>query len=457
MFLKLSKWFSYLSLLSVVIVMASIFFPFIGGKYAFFRIFTELSLACFLLWWAFQARPKDLKGVRALLTQPLPLAVTAFVTIFLLAALFAPDPAAAFWSNYERGDGAFQILHYYVLFLMALLTFRSEKDWRGAFWVSTISAGLMILYGLASAIPIGGFISAYGNYEHLGFFKKLFAIRFQGSLGNPEYVAPYLMFSVTYVAYLWLSLRRRLSKWTHAGYLAVIASFVLFFILSNTRGAFIGAFAGLVAFVLYVGFSKPALRKTLLWVVLGLLVVGSVLFSFRKSAFVQHLPGNRIFAISLSERTVQTRFWTWGSAWEGFKERPLLGWGPENFTTVFDKHFDPRHYLIGAGSETWFDRAHSVIFDYLAETGILGLLGYLSMFVMMYYHFFKSLRAKKEELSVWAKAFLVAMPIAYIVQGLALFDVLPMYINLFLFAAFITFKFPTSQVAFHETESSPRR
>jgi O-antigen ligase len=137
----------------------------------------------------------------------------------------------------------------------------------------------------------------------------------------------------------------------------------------------------------------------------------------------------------------------WGEAWKGFLERPVLGWGPENFTTVFDKFFNPNFYAPGQNNETWFDRAHSVYFDYLSETGILGLLAYLGMFAVFAYEFFSLKRRAKHEGSghhnanILVRGLMLAMPVAYLVQGVAIFDVLPMYLCLFLFLAFSSYYF----------------
>jgi O-antigen ligase len=172
------------------------------------------------------------------------------------------------------------------------------------------------------------------------------------------------------------------------------------------------------------------------------------LWYFRDTPTVQAIPGSRFLTISVTEQSFQTRFWTWNSAWEGFKERPILGWGPENFSAVFDRHFDIRHYTPGKSSETWFDRAHSVIFDYLTETGILGLLAYIAMFVVFYLQFF---RATSKKLLTNEKTGFHISPVSlglfgtiligYLVQGLVLFDVLPIYMNLFLVLAFAVYLF----------------
>ena len=55
-FERIAKWYLYVAVFAAVVVMDSIFFPFIGGKDWFFRFAVELSLIAALLWWAFEAR-----------------------------------------------------------------------------------------------------------------------------------------------------------------------------------------------------------------------------------------------------------------------------------------------------------------------------------------------------------------------------------------------------------------
>jgi O-antigen ligase len=88
----------------------------------------------------------------------------------------------------------------------------------------------------------------------------------------------------------------------------------------------------------------------------------------------------------------------------------------------------------------WFDRAHNIYFDYLAETGAFGFLSFLVIFFVFFRQFFKSSKTDSGTgLSVellLAKALLLSVPVAYLVQGLALFDTLPVYLNLFFFLSF---------------------
>jgi O-antigen ligase len=451
-FERIAKWYLYVSVFSVIVVMNSIFFPFIGGKDFVFRFVIELALASMVLWWAFEAKHGDAKKrLTVLYKKPLVIAVTVFTAIFELASLFAYDMHAAFWSNYERGEGGFQMLHYYIFFILLALIFTEEKDWKNIFKFSLVSSVLMILYGIAGDYSITGFIGPYaGGTSPANWWHKLIDGRFEGSLGNPAYVDPYLIFSMFYTGYLWVSskIAGKLTALKSWGYGLLIAIFFIFFILGQTRGAFLGLGAGLFAMVIYLILSSKGNSRKWGAVGLGILIIlGIGLYAVRNNSYVQNLPGGRLLQLNLSDASAQTRLWVWGSAWKGFLARPVLGWGPENFAPVFDKFFNPKFFTPGTSSETWFDRAHSVFFDYLSETGILGLLSYLAIFFVFYWEFIKS--AHKNAISQLQKALTFAIPVAYLVQGVVIFDVFPMYLSLFLFLGFATYYFSAHKV--HKT------
>lgn len=513
--LSVSKWLLYAALFCVVLVMPATFFPFIGIKYYFFRTVVQLSLALLVVYWGFYDKQNKIwERLKKVSKRPLFIAVSIFVLVGLLASIFAFDPFSAFWSNFERGEGSFQLVHYYIFFVLASLLFENSKDWKNAFIASLIAAGLMILYGVFAQLGWNSsFISPYRGTIPDNAWDKLTFARFQGSLGNPSYVAPYLMFSIFYVLYLWFQKKitsksllsgsltfigvtlisvyllvssiSRLSGgeglpllWSLPGIAVLIGAaayvfkkkqflaafiglivwiFGFFLILSQTRGAVLGIAISIFVLLVYLAiFSTGQAKKWLIGLLAAAIIGGGFLIAFRNNPTVQSLPGGRVLELfdkGLSTDSAQTRFWTWGSAWRGFQERPVLGWGQENFSIVFDRHFDPRHYVPGKNSETWFDRAHSVFFDYLAETGILGLLSYIAMFVVFYWEVVKNWNkkfelydehqqsAEKHHSHIILRGLMIVLPIAYLIQALALFDVLPIYINLFLFLAFSSYIF----------------
>ena len=115
----------------------------------------------------------------------------------------------------------------------------------------------------------------------------------------------------------------------------------------------------------------------------------------------------RFARISLTETTTESRLTIWKMSWQGFKEKPVFGWGQENFNLVFNKYYEPILYK----QEPWFDRAHNVFFDRLTTNGIFGLLSYIGLLgVALYYLWAKR---RKTGLSVEDSAIFGSMFIAY--------------------------------------------
>lgn len=436
-------------MLTVVIVTTSTLFPFIVGKYVFFRIVVDLALIFFLLGLLFDDRRSlaVYQRLRVLYRNPLVVAVTAFVAVFLIAGFFGVDPHFSFWSNFERGEGGIQMLHFYVFFMLLLLLFREEKDWRELFWWAIGGGVLMGFYGILAGGGTQGFVGA--RFSDADF-------RFQGSIGNPAYVAICVLFTSFYGLYLLATeYKKRFASLGALVILGALAFFIVIFLLAATRGAFVGLVAAVVAGLAYLGFTNKKWRKKFSVAAVAVVLTVGILVAFQGSPIVKKIPGSRIFDISTTAKTFEDRATMWKIAWDGFLDRPVLGWGPENYLYIFDADFNPAYFKPAEGFGAWFDRAHSVIFDYLAETGILGFLAYASMFLMFLYLFWKSHsdQHKSAEISInqrqpvetpvspFVRALFLSIVTAYLVQGLVLFDVSVTYLNLFTVLAFATYKF----------------
>jgi len=404
-----------------IIVYSGTLFPFIVGKYVAFRALIELAVICALWVWAVYNKAFEW---RSLVRNPLFIAVSAFVFFFVVAGLFGYDSASSFWSNYERGEGGFQMLHLYAFFVLLLLFLRTHAQWRRLFIFSLIAGFFVALFGFLSVAGV-----VHGGVASL-------CERFAGSLGNPAYMGTYALFMMFYAGFLLVE------DWAKKGVRFLWGVFVVFFgailLLSQTRGALIGLGVALVAGLLYLLFNLKGFRSRIgVVIAIAVLVVGGILgVVFRRSIdllpFCNETGGNRILDISFAAETYQTRLALWQGAWQGFLQRPLLGWGPENFAPAIEQHFKP--VLSGA----WYDRAHNIFFDYLIMTGVLGFLAFVSIFAILFWRLLMK-RGGALVSNVWGRALLVAMPVGYLVQGLVLFDVLPIYINIFLFLAFIVF------------------
>lgn len=471
--ISLAKFFLCAAVFCVALVTPSVLFPFIVGKYVWFRVMVLLALAATLVALFFRDNFTAFQERWALVSRsPFFIAAAIFIGVFLLAGVFGIDPMFSFWSNFERGEGGFQYLMLFVFFSLLLFLFRERRDWDRIFFCFFVASLLVIFYGVGATLKYvdagwtmvqtaagpdmqlsgaGGpwfqtFKSFVGPSPWVAGSSSVLApgYRFQGSFGNAAYVAAYLLFAIFYGGYMLSSRYRGRMKSAGAIFVMVCtALFGVFFWLAATRGAFIGLLAALVVGGGYLGFQRVALRRWLFGGIAALLVLFSIGVMFRNSAVIQKIPGARIFDISFATQTFQDRTFIWTMAWRGFLERPLLGWGPEQFLTVFYKHFDERYFVPAKGFGAWFDRAHSVFFDALVGTGFLGFASYCSMFFIVFYFFIrkKDSRTPMAGESALSRAILLMIPVAYLVQGLILFDVLVISLNVFFMLAWFGYQF----------------
>ena len=393
-----------------------LFFPFITGKNFFFRIIVEILFA---LWAAAAIFDKKYRPG----ASPIFWAVLATVGVLALSTIFGENPYHSFWSNYERMEGLVTHLHLLAYFVMLISVFKNETNWR-RFFYSSIAVSFIITI-----------------YSYLQFFGKLeihqSSDRLDATLGNSTYLAIFLIFNIFLAAYYLLKPARqlaggeqRISARSLLAFVVVLEIPVVF--LTATRGAILGLIGGAVLFALIIAWlERSRWSKILASVIIGIiLVLLGLFFALRNTDFIRaNYVFTRFADISPQEQTVKSRFTIWGMAFEGFKEHPLLGWGPENFNLVFNKYYKPQLWP----QEPWFDRAHNVIFDWLSQAGILGLISYLSIFGAAFYALWKKQSDKL------AKAVFTALFAAYFFHNFFVFDNLTSYFMFFTVLGFIHF------------------
>ncbi|MEX0924389.1 MAG: O-antigen ligase family protein [Candidatus Paceibacterota bacterium] len=401
-----------------LIVANDLFFPYITGKNIMFRVLVSLALAGWLLLAAADPRYRPHRS-------PMLYALLLFVLVVGLADLFGISPAQSLWSNFERMEGFVTILHLLAFFVVASSVLTTERLWS---WFFHISIGISVIVGLHA---LGGD-----------------SVRASNLLGNSIYVAIYMLFHA-FLACLFL-----VRTWgKHIGYTisygAIIAFLILIMMLTDTRGTMLGLLVGFGVMALIVavlGRGYPALRKIALGVVaLGLITAigfASVLTInnaypdvAEENSFVQAVNDvpviGTLASINLTGvNSGTTRLYIWGIALQGLEERPVLGWGQENFGVVFDKNYDP----ILATREQWFDRAHNTFVDWLSAAGILGLLTYVSLYGVLLWLIW---RDPSENWPFLEKVVLTGMVVAYAVHNLFVFDSITSYILFFVVMAYV--------------------
>ncbi|HLD28554.1 MAG TPA: O-antigen ligase family protein, partial [Patescibacteria group bacterium] len=172
-----------------------------------------------------------------------------------------------------------------------------------------------------------------------------------------------------------------------------------------------------------------------------------LLWANKNSSFVaNNRILNRMTEVSLNTRTAQNRLIAWQSAYLGFKDRPILGWGYENYYQPFDKYFNPKIYRH-EGSVVWFDRAHNLIFDRLVAGGILGLGSYLAFLILPFCYLWRYYFKKAEHKNKYFLPVVFSLiALAYFIQNLFIFEALVIYVPLFMVLAFVGLYAPYYQV-----------
>lgn len=392
----------------------SLYFPFISGKAYVFRALVALALF-FWIWLLLKDQDSKIK-IQGIFKNILVIAIVAFFLAQVVASFFGVDPVYSLFSSIERADGALQYGFWALYFLMFLSVFREKQDWKLFFAVFTVVA-------LA--------LSGYSWFNHEA------QTQLYGVFGNPAYFAAFLIFAIGFSL---VAFERKLfyPGPVHYAFGAAAGFFVLTLIFTQVRGVYVGLAGGVLLFSLLAILFLRKENKKLVFLsgvilLMGLSALG-VLFVAKDTEYVQSTRLlYRITEVTeiWEQGSTRERLLNWNIALKAFKERPLFGYGPENYGSAANRYYD---YRIGVG-EPWFDRAHNQLLDTLATGGIVVFSAYLFWLGIATLFILKI--AKKQKILGFL---LVSVFFAYFLQSLFLFDLIAVYFGLFPFLAFLIYQ-----------------
>ncbi len=433
---KIVKYGLYAILLTPLAFWPKALFPFLTPKFILFQILVEIVFGAWLILFIkrgfgringrLPAAGRDLRG------NYIVLALSGFLAISFISALFGVDFSRSFWGIGPRMTGLFAELHFFAWFLVLINFFKTKEEWNRylnfSFFVSIAVALTAFYQNPKWALALG-----YGIFN------------------NPTFVAPYLIFHFFWGLYQAINLKSQISnlkrwpRWLFTAGTVLLLSVILF---AQIRGAVLGLLIGVLILGLSFILSDVLSRRPriILLAVYVLLIIGLVSFWYlRDNSFVQSFsPIKRVTGISLSETTVQTRLLAWRVAFEGFKSagwRTFFGTGPENFNYLFNTHYDPHLLKFGGGGfgETWFDKPHNAFLEILSETGIIGSLAYVFIWAAVSLALFKLFRRGPSAQTVekFLSLILASAFITYFSAVFFSFDSFGSWFGLFLFLAFL--------------------
>jgi O-antigen ligase/tetratricopeptide (TPR) repeat protein len=402
------------SLISPFWVFSGLLFPFITGKAFFFRVVIELAFPfyIYLILSEKKLRP-DLKNF-------LNLAVLFFLFINLVSAVFGVNFFRSFWGNFERMGGVYYLFHLAALFFYVQLLGQAGQKYLKLFF--------QVLILVASLIGLNGLSGWFGFYTLT--VDPSLPIRASSTFGNPIFLASFLI--LPFFLSLYFATQEE-KLWLKIIYFASAVIQLMGIYSSGTRGAVIGLAIGfLVGLLFFVWNSKnKKLRIYGIGFFVSLLLILFTVFGL-KNHFKQGSTIHRL--VNLNDTNTQARLVQWKMSLQGFKEKPLLGVGPENYYVIFSKYFKPEMYKYDG---SWFDKPHNFLLEVLNTTGIFGLLTYLAMFVFCLWGFWKAYFSGT--LTLAEGTLLISGMVVYLVQNLFVFDTVSPSIMFYAFLGFGAF------------------
>jgi O-antigen ligase/tetratricopeptide (TPR) repeat protein len=407
----------YLILFLPFVVTPSLTFPYVTGKNFAFRLLVELAsvfwICLLFLNSKYRLRFSSMLSV-----------VIMFAAIVGLADFTGISRYISFWSNYERMEGYITIIHLVLYFMVLKSTLKTRKDW-GRYVNVFLAVGLLVslesLFISPPAVPDWPYSGSYVN-------------RIYGTLGNPPFLASYMLLCA-YVAFIAVSFTRKISLKAVYMLLSVVNFTVIYF--TATRGAILAGLLGLfmICILQIITRNISIKKKVIKYAVVYPLVVFLVIFSLgflilSNTDLARHDRVLSRFVTMFSDLSVQSRIHVWKMAWEGVKERPILGWGQENFIAIYT-----RNTISSYSRPSWMDRAHNVIIDWLVNAGALGLLSYLAIFGTTFYVLWKKHREK--DISTGSLITIMTTLTVYFIHNLFTFDTISTYTVFFALLAFI--------------------
>lgn len=420
--IKLCLWL--LAFVPLVVDM-KVFYPYTSAKNLFLESFLVLAGVLILIsFFSLKTFREEIIGkTLKYLKTPLVLSVLSFITIFIISTIFAVDKYTAFWGELSRAEGLVGTMFFFAFFVFSLLMFE-KKDWLWFFKLSLF----------ASIILLGK--------EFLEFFT---GVSRPGSFtGNPTFLAGYLLFSITSGLIVLSEVKSRFFK--YLAIITIILSIAGIFI-AQTRGTILGLSLGIIVILIYcavkgkdINYKIFNLRKVSIILILVGIIFFGIFVVTRKNEVWQKVPGLSRLAVigngNAEDISTPVRLYLYKSSIASVNPRQnglqklLLGWGPDNFIIAESRNYNPALYNI---EPDWHDRAHNKFLDVLVMNGLLGLLAYLTIWILLFRYILK-----QKEFSLTCGGLLV-FATAYLTHLLFVFDEISTSIPFFVILSLVVY------------------
>lgn len=360
-----SSLISIALLISPFLIYLGINNPYEFPKFVFFLIFSQ-GLAIYLF-----IKAKKIK--LDLLTK----LIILFLCVTFIANLLGLDPRISLLGSEWRHQGFLLLLSCFIFYL-ASKTIKNPE---------LITKSIIISSIFLSTISITEFILL-----ELGFYFPTYNGRIVATMGNPNFLAGYIALTLPFLLTYSKSIKL-------TSFFTALCFFTIY--ITGSRGALIATSIVLLIFLYYKLKDKlPKLFSLLLFVIiifLGFIFISKTINTMyqtpisnykltedqRKQYCLSLLPPHefpwKVFRLYYEthpnvlarDSLCESRVIIWIEGSKAVFNKPLLGYGQENFELIFPKRFD-----------TKIDNAHNFILETAISVGLIGLGILLSIILL---------------------------------------------------------------------------
>ncbi|RIK40011.1 MAG: hypothetical protein DCC55_16330 [Chloroflexi bacterium] len=347
--------------------------------------------------------------------NPFVIPLLLLVVAYLISTTFSVARFVSWFGSYQRLQGTYSFLSYVLIALLTAAHLRRPEQFRRLQHVIIATSLPIAIYGVIQhmqqdPLPWGGDVTR----------------RIAANAGNAIFLAAYLIMA------FFFTLERVYNSFAHflsgagdpnqpedtsqdlpaaasgGAYLFILMVQALAIFWTQSRGPWLGLLAGFYLFVLLLlSGLRPRHYRALMGVWAGLAMLGVVLLILMNTtnlfAFLRPIPyvGRLTQLLDRESTTAQVRILIWQGAadmltphrplvYPGGEEdavntiRPLVGYGPEAMWVAYNPFYPPDLAHVEARNASP-DRSHNETWDSLVITGIFGFVGYMSLFISIFY------------------------------------------------------------------------
>lgn len=385
-------------------------FPFTVAK-SLLVTFFALIIGALYLWGKSDNNPLDWSW------HPIHIIIKIFGISLIFSALIGLNPEFSFFGSLIDATGLNVMLSALVIAGVGSVMIQQKPERLIAFfWISLITS---MIVAIGAFSPVAFPTTSGGS-----------------TFGNTSYMSAYFLINICFAVALFVRSTERWKK-IFAGFFGGVLIFAPTFF---NRMLLTGDIAWSEAFknpLLFAGVSNGATiaLAVMIPVLIGFFmivlgdqkwkkIVGGTLVGIATVGMIGfwalfQSPGNPINEFFV-ERKSNNRLIFWDIAKQGIAQRPLFGWGMNNYAYVFQEKFTNEFFLKKNVPELWTNNPHNMVLEIGVNHGLVGLGLYLAIYIGAFgYAVRESLRDKK-------KAFIL-IPLAsalvgYFIQNLFIFD-----------------------------------